>query len=167
MPAKPTWFLELPRILEEVRTLPCPVLDRSAFERLFGVRRRQAIQLMHRFGGYQTGKTFLIDRLRLVAELERASAGPDYSFEVRRKERLVDSLAKFDRHRAADRVKIPVLALPPSDFPFPADVHLTAGRLTIDFDTPENLLSKLFLLAQKMAEDFDGMWMSVQQKSQG
>lgn len=157
MPAKPAWFLELPRILEEVRALPCPVLDRSAFERLFRVRRRQAIQLMHRFGGYQTGKTFLIDRLQLLAELERATASPDYAFEVRRKERLSDSLEKLERHRAAAQVKIAIPALSSPAFPFPADVHLIPGRLTVVFATPEDLLSKLFLLAQKMADDFEGI----------
>jgi hypothetical protein len=157
MPAKPAWFLELPRILEDVRALPCPVLDRSSFERLFGVRRRQAIQLMHRFGGYQIGKTFLIDRQQLVAELERASSSPAYEFEVRRKQRLADSIEMLERHRAAVKVTIPVGPSPATGLPFPAGVHLAPGRLTVEFATPEDLLSKLFLLAQKMAEDFEGM----------
>lgn len=157
MPAKPAWFLQLPHILDEVRSLPCPVLDRAGFESLFQVRRRQAIQLMHRFGGFQTGKTFLIDRLQLLAELERALATPDYAFERRRKQRLAESVEKLERHRAAARVKIPLATLPAPGLPLPADVHLSPGRLTVDFATPEDLLSKLFLLAQKMAEDFEGM----------
>ena len=37
-----------------------PFLDRPAIERLFGLRRRQSITLMHRLGGYQVGKTFLV-----------------------------------------------------------------------------------------------------------
>jgi hypothetical protein len=157
MPAKPAWFLELPRILDNVRGLPCPVLDRAAFELLFQVRRRQAIQLMHRFGGYQIGKTFLIDRLQLVAELERACAGTDFAFEVRRKQRLAESMEKLERHRAAAQVRIPVAPSTVAGLPFPSDVDLTPGRLTIEFASPEDLLSKLFLLAQKIAEDFEGM----------
>jgi allophanate hydrolase subunit 1 len=36
-----------------------PVLDRASFEQEFGLRRRRAIELMHGFGGYQAGRTFL------------------------------------------------------------------------------------------------------------
>src|SRR2546423_901799 len=47
--------------------------DRAAIERLFGVRRRRAIQLMSAFGGgYIVGKTFLIWRRELIASLEVA-----------------------------------------------------------------------------------------------
>jgi len=155
VPAKPAWFLRLPEILETVHALRTPVLDRTMFERLFEVRRRRAIQLMHCFGGYQTGRTFLIDRLHLITELERARISSDYGFEVRRKQRLAESLATLERHRTATRVTIPVKALPhPS---LPADVRLEPGRLVLDFSSPEDLLSKLFLLAQKMADDFEGM----------
>lgn len=157
MPAKPAWFLRLPEILREVRSLQTPVLDRTGFERLFQVRRRRAIQLMHGFGGYQTGRTFLIDRVQLITELERAQASKDYSFEVRRKQHLAESLETLERHRAAARVRIPITTRPPSGSLLPPDVHLEPGRLILDFTTPEDLLSKLFLLAQKMAEDFEGM----------
>ena len=40
-----------------------PVIDRAVFERIFGVRRRRAIQLMHYFGGFQSSQAYLIDRL--------------------------------------------------------------------------------------------------------
>ena len=43
------------------------LLDRSAIEKLFRVRRRRAIQLMSALGGgYLVGKTFLIERLQLI-----------------------------------------------------------------------------------------------------
>ena len=156
MPAKPAWFLELPGILEEVRALSLPVLDRSAFERLFHVRRRRAIALMHHFGGFQTGRTFLIDRRQLIAELECALASPDYAFEFRRKQRLAESIEKLERHRAGARVRIPVTSPVPGTS-LPPDVHLEAGRLTVDFATPEDLLAKLYLLMQNMADDFEGI----------
>jgi len=157
MPAKPAWFLRLPEILEAVRALRTPVLDRAGFERLFAVRRRRAIQLMHRFGGYQSGKTFLIDRGQLIAELDRAVASPDYTFEFRRKQRLAESIEKLEHHRAAAAVKIPVRADSPLGTSLPPNVHLEAGRLSVEFDTLEDLLAKLFLLAQTIADDFEGM----------
>jgi len=157
VPAQPAWFLRLPQILEAVRALRTPVLDRAGVERLFGVRRRRAIELMHRFGGYQTGKTFLIDRGQLVAELDRAVVSPDYAFEFRRKQRLAESIEQLERHRSAVRVAIPRASLASLDTSLPPEVHLEAGRLTVGFATPEDLLSKLFRLSQKMAEDFVGM----------
>ena len=36
-------------------------------------------------GGYLVGKTFLIDRLRLIAELEALSRGDSFSLEQRRR----------------------------------------------------------------------------------
>ncbi|MBL8216784.1 MAG: hypothetical protein JNK87_39055 [Bryobacterales bacterium] len=42
------------KVLEE---LDLPVIDRAGIEQIFGVRRRRAIQLMHKFGGYQAART--------------------------------------------------------------------------------------------------------------
>jgi hypothetical protein len=47
MPAKPSWILQLPKIQTELEALDLPVVDRACFEKLFGVRRRRAIQFMH------------------------------------------------------------------------------------------------------------------------
>ena len=44
-----------------------PVVDRGACEKLFGVGRRQAIELMHGFGGYRSGNAVLLDRAALPA----------------------------------------------------------------------------------------------------
>lgn len=40
------------------------------FEKAFEVSRRRAIQLMRSFGGYQVGKTFIVERAALIAKLE-------------------------------------------------------------------------------------------------
>ena len=36
---------------------------------------------MNRFGGFQTGKTFLIDRVRLIEQLEQLDRGDDATVE--------------------------------------------------------------------------------------
>ena len=69
MPAKAEWLLRLPEILAALRALDIPVVDRAAIERLFGFQRRRAIQFMHELDGYQSGHSFLADRLRLIAHL--------------------------------------------------------------------------------------------------
>ena len=52
----------------------------------------RAIELMYRLGGYQTGKTFRIDRGQLIAELDRVAARPDYTFEFRHTRHLAESI---------------------------------------------------------------------------
>jgi hypothetical protein len=58
VPARRAWILELPRIQATLEALNTPVMDRACLQNLFGVGRRRAIQLMYKFGGYQTGRTF-------------------------------------------------------------------------------------------------------------
>ena len=88
-------MLHLPRIIEELRRLPVPVLDRAVIEKLFGLKRRQAIQLLDRFGGYQAGRTFLLDRQELVEQLEAIRDGETFRYEQRRRRRLVAALEAF------------------------------------------------------------------------
>ena len=100
MPTKKTWLLRLTQIREELTAMDTPVIDRAVFERLFGVRRRRAIQLMHYFDGYQAGRTFLMDRLALLRQLEPLEASAEFALEQRRRQRLVESLEKVRRSRA-------------------------------------------------------------------
>src|SRR5580704_18009310 len=88
MPAKPAWLLKIPEIIPMLEAVDPPVVDRAIIERLFGLRRRQAIEFLHRFGGYQAGRTFLVDRHVLMANLRRLAEGEDFDRESRRKERL-------------------------------------------------------------------------------
>ena len=98
MPVKKTWLLRVPEIRLDVAALDVPVVDRIVFERLFHVRRRRAIQLMHALGGYQTGQALLVDRGVLLGQLEALQAGAEYALEHGRRKRLVDSLQKVVRH---------------------------------------------------------------------
>jgi hypothetical protein len=158
MPAKAQWLLRVPEILEELRALDVPVVDRAVCERLFRLRRRRAIDLLRGFGGYQAGRTFLIDRPKLVAQLEQIRDSSDFKMEWRRKERLADRLEAMRRLQAGARVAIPVEAEAMSQrWPeLPAGVGLSPGVLHIQFQSSEELLSKLFALAQAIANDYEG-----------
>ena len=154
MPPQPLWLLHVPRIIEQLRRLEVPVLDRAVIEKLFGLKRRQAIQLLHRFGGYQAGRTFLVDRQELVEQLEAIRDGETFRYEQRR--RLVAELESVRKYLQAAAVKIPlrpqaryqIATLPP-------DVDLQPGRLRVEFDGVEALLAKLFELAHSAANDFE------------
>jgi len=157
MPAKPRWLLNLPKVIEQLYELQVPVIDRNMCERLFGVRRRRAIELMRNFGGYRTGNSFLVGRLDLVNGLQRISEGGDYQAEHERKQRLSVALDGLSRHRTAARVQISVSADVHGRriHELPSDVELGAGHLMVQFTGAEDLLTKLYELAQTIANDYE------------
>jgi hypothetical protein len=134
MPAKAQWLLRVPEILAELSALDVPVVDRAVCER-----------------------TFLVDRSKLVAQLEQIRDSPDYKMEWRRKERLADRLDAIRRLQSGARVAIPVEPETPRRLlpDLPPGVGLSAGALHIQFQSPEDLLSKLFALAQAIANDYE------------
>ncbi|SPF42715.1 hypothetical protein SBA4_2970005 [Candidatus Sulfopaludibacter sp. SbA4] len=157
MPAKALWLLQIPEIVSLLETFDVPVVDRAIIERLFGLRRRQAIELLHRFGGYQAGRTFLVDRHLLIEHLRRLADGEPFQRESRRKELLDHAVDQLRRHRTAARVKVPVQpdACSRKLADLAPGVALEAGHLHIEFSGTEDLLGKLFELSQAANNDFD------------
>lgn len=155
MPRKCDWIHRLPAIRSEFESLSAPVVDRSVFEIVFGVGRRRAIQLMHQFGGFQSGRTFLIDRTALLRSLEEIDASERVARERRRKERLSSEIENIRRHARAAKISVPItteiystrlISLPPG-------VNLAPGQLTVAFSSPQELLERLFAFAQALAND--------------
>ena len=70
MPFKPYWLERLPEIIERVNAVSETTIDRSAFESIFELRRRRAIDLMHLLGSYRGRRGFLLDRSALIEKLE-------------------------------------------------------------------------------------------------
>ena len=138
-----------------------PVVDRAIFERLFGVRRRRAIQLMGFFDGFQAGRTFLVDRLELIRQLGPIEASTEFDREQRRRQRLVDALEDLRRYRAAAGVIIPAEPTS-SETSLPDGMLLEAGSLFIRFERAEDLLSKLYAFVQLAARDFDRFRTSIE-----
>ncbi len=154
MPAKPAWYSRLPEILDALRaTGSVPYVERETLERLFHVRRRRAHQLMSAFGGFQIGRTYLIDRGALIDALERIARGDPFSWEARRKAKLADVLNEAHQDFAGRQVKIPAYrhALPA----WPAGVTLKRGELRIQFNDTEQLLKRLFELSQSILNNYD------------
>jgi hypothetical protein len=154
MSDKPLWFHDLPSIIERLRTLPAPVLSRAMIEKEFGLGRRQAIYLMHKIGGWQAGRTFLVERLRLIEWLESQRASVAYSAGERRRLRLEESLSEARRIFVARQVRIGAATLP-SHEGLPDGVQVSPGEMRIAFSGVEDLLSKLFELSKAIASDYD------------
>jgi len=157
MPAKPEWLLRVPEIRAELEHLEVSVVDRAVIERIFGLKRRRAIELLHQFGGYQTGRTFLLDRTRLLEALQTLESAEPYAAEKRRRERLRDVVEASHEHLISTRVRIPVRAAAgrPSLERLAPGIRLTRDLLCIEFRNPVELLEKLYGLAQALAQDFD------------
>ena len=156
MPDQPSWLERVPHILGQLSTPDAPpFLDRPAVELLFGLRRRQAIELMHRMAGYQVGRTFLVDRAAVAAFLGQSSVRQAAGHAVQRKRRVLDHLAEARRDWAARQIRIPVERAGDRLAGLPPGVELQPGRLTIGFAEPVELIEKLFALCQALAADFE------------
>lgn len=158
MPDQPSWIEHVPKILETLESPGAPpFLDRSTVEMLFGVRRRQAIHLLRRFGGYQVGKTFLVSRETVIRFLRDPRRRTAAEIEKGRFERVGNALAKARLELYQRRIPITVqpetLRLEISGLP--DGIDLKTGQLTVRFEQPVELLQKLFALSQALANDFE------------
>ncbi|MCP5114430.1 MAG: hypothetical protein GY953_26670 [bacterium] len=160
-------MLRLPEILEELDALDVPVLDRGTIEKVFGLRRRRAIELMHSFDGYQAGRAFLVDRIQLIERLRGIHDSPEFTREQRRKQRLTETIEKLRKYRQAAAVSLPVPAeaftQPAAELP--AGVSLAPGELRVEFGSAEQLLGKLFELAQAAANDYQRFQQVIERPS--
>jgi len=158
MPARPTWLARVPHILGSLQaeTAP-PFLDRPAVEILFGVRRRQAIRLLRRCGGYQVGRAFLVPRASVLLFLAAQRADEELPEIEAQKRHVADFLGQARQSLSLPRIPLP-LAPKLSAITFaglPPGIRLTPGRLAIEFESATELLEKLFSVSPALVNDFD------------
>ena len=158
MPAPPSWFVRVPDILAALRQDGCPpVLDRSAIESLFGVRRRQAIRLMGVSGGYQVGRTFLVHKHGLVSFLEGVTKTGVVERAIQRKGRILAELNGSPKQVPYGETRIPMapgaLERRPSNLPKTIQV-VAPGKLQISFRDTGDLLAQVVELTSAAVNDF-------------
>jgi len=157
MPRKAEWWQHIPSALEQLHSITLPVIDLAALESLLHVHRRDAIRLMHRFGGYLAGRTFLIDRVHLIAQLETWVTSEDYGRERRRWVKLSEALARSRHELQARAVVIPA----PEEIwrrhlqDLPRGIQIHPGKLEITFQGTVELLQSLLELSQAISNDFE------------
>ena len=165
MPAKPDAGIgNLPHILEELRRLPRSYVDRATVEFLLGVSRRRAQQIMAPCIVDRVGANGLADREGLINHLHQIATGEEAFYEVQRRRKvasIIDGLRRERIHRPQLIVEAPT-AIVNQDFEdLPPGVHLEPGRITVEFDTPQQGLEKLLALAMAISNDFDRFERSV------
>jgi len=158
VPAKPVWYSKLPFVIETLHRLPRPWVDRATLEFLLGVGRRRAQQIMAPCIVDRVGANGLADRDTLIARLEQIAAGEEAFYEVQRRRKVAGVIDELRRERV-DRPQL-IVEAPTSvvnqDFEdLPPGVHLEPGRITVEFDEPQQGLEKLLALAMAISNDFD------------
>jgi hypothetical protein len=159
MPAQPQWFSRIPEILEVLRSLAAPYLDRQAVEELFGVGPRRARQLMAGLPGVRVGNAVGVERQALVQWLEGIGAGAAYGWERARRRRVAEVVEGLRRQAAARRVRLRVSEGGSGQggrAGLPEGIRVGSGELVIAYGSPEELAERLFALARQMAEDWEG-----------
>jgi hypothetical protein len=153
MPDNPSYIHKLAEILAEARSpKPIPFFRRRDIEALFGLKKRQAVNLMHRIGAIRVSRELAVEQRDLIRWLEQMLADPSVAEEWRRHERVIDRIIDLKVETAARAVKIVLPDRPPS-VGLPEGVSLQAGLLTISFTNEQQLLERLFLLARVLAAE--------------
>jgi hypothetical protein len=115
--------------------------------------------MMNRFGGYQTGKTFLIGREDLIAALESLQADESFGQELRRRRRVSEDLARTREDLKARQVKLPVSAAaadPAHGSSLPSGMRVVRpGVIEVEFGSAEDLLGRLYALVQLAGRDLE------------
>ena len=157
MPRKTEWIHRIPGALEVLGQSSAPLIDRADIQNLFGVSARHAVRLLHRLGASEAGKNLFIGRGDLIGRLVAIHRGEDAAYERRRLQRLDGTLAELGRSLRARQVPVAVTpaALGGTLASLPSSVRLGPGRLEIDFETPQELLARLFELSQALAADYE------------
>lgn len=167
MPAKPVWYRNLPHILEDLRRLPRPWVARSTVEFLLGISRRRAQQIMAPCITDRVGTNGLADRDALITRLEQIAAGEEAFYEVQRRQKvasIIDELRRERIERPQLIVEAPTAVVNQEFEALPPGVHLEPGRITVEFDEPQQGLEKLLALAMAISNDFDRFERSVKDR---
>jgi len=64
------------QIRDEIKVFPAPVIDRATVQKIFRLRKRQALRLMTDFGGHAAGGARVVDRSRLLQQLSELARRP-------------------------------------------------------------------------------------------
>ena len=156
MPAKPRWLLAIPDAIRQLEALDRDLLIRRDLERLFGVSKVRATQLMTTFGAGRTGPLLTLPRATLLRQLRRHRTGAAFRGEATRRDRVVTAIrrARLTGIRAAvPREALEALEARLSGLP--DGVSVEPGRIEVRFSSAKDAVGRLFALAQALTHDYE------------
>ena len=128
MPATPRWLLAVPDAIRQLETLDRDLLTRRDVERLFGVSRARAAQLMRTFGAARVGASRVLRRTALLRQLRTYRQRAAFRGEEARRTRLAG---------------------------LPDGVSVEPGRIEVRFRGAQDAVGRLFALAQALTHDYE------------
>ena len=157
MPAKPAWYNDLDAIIRRLQTLPRPFVDRATIEALLGVGRRRAQQIIGPCITDHVGANGLADREALIGHLRRMARSDEVSYERTRRRKvgeLLERLRKDRLERPQVLVEAPIQVMDQQMDKLPPGVQIHSGRISIEFEEPQQALEKLLALAMAIGNDY-------------
>lgn len=154
MPAKPAWYGRLDAAIEELQSVEVSFVSRATVERILGVGRRRAQQILLPCLLLRVGSSNLADRDLLIERLKCISES-DGDFEKRRRARVSSTIQKAAA-RPRCLVEAPVSVLNTRIENLPEGVSLEPGRIIVTFVEPQEALQKLLALAMAAGNDLSG-----------
>ena len=153
MPATPRWLLAIPDAITQLEALDRDLLIRRDLERLFGVSKVRATQLMTTFGAGRTGPLLTLPRATLLRQLRRHRTGAAFRGEAARRERLLTELRTA--RLIGIRVAVPSEAREARLAGLPAGVLVEPDRIEVRFSSAKDAVGRLFALAQALTHDYE------------
>ena len=150
MPAPPRWLLAVPDAIRQLDTLDRDLLTRRDVERLFGVSRARAAQLMRTFGAARVGASRVLRRTALLRQLRQYRQRAAFRGEEERRTRLVAELRQA--RLTGIRVAVPRAARLSG---LPDGVSVEPGRIEVRFSSAQDAVGRLFALAQALTHDYE------------
>jgi hypothetical protein len=112
--------------------------------------------LLNQFGGYQSGRTFLIGREDLIRALEAIQSDQAFAYEAKRRQRLVEDIESVRRDLRLRQVKLRVTSEPAAATSLPSGMRLVRpGVLEVEFASAEDLLARLYEFVQLAGSDLE------------
>ena len=157
MPAAPSWTSRLPEILGTLAGMGQQLINRPAVEKLLNVRPRRASQILQICQTQKIGASALTDAATLLAWLRHQQEKDETQFEVRRRSSLASQLEGMRKERAAALlVEAPTTVVLTEFESLPAGVNVEPGRVSVEFESPNEGLRKLLALAMAIRNDEQG-----------
>jgi hypothetical protein len=154
MPDRPLWCGFLDEIIERLRALPDPWIDRSILQYYLGVGARRAQQILAPCVTRQLGANGLADRETVIVHLQRLAHGESAHFEQQRRRRLAAQLdALHEERRKTVMVAAPTAVINQEFADLPEGVSIMPGRIVITFGGVTEALQKLLALAMAIRND--------------
>ena len=154
MPDKPTWCGDLDQIVQQLRNLPDPWVDRGTLERLLGVGRRRAQQILAPCIGRKIGASGVAGREAVIAHLGRLAAGEIVHYERQRRRRFSERLdALYHERLTRVMVEAPAAIVNQELSGLPVGVSILPGCISVTFGSSTEALEKLLALAMAIGND--------------